>query len=968
MPVLVLAEDVWDGAPPETATKTLQKYVWALRRALGPALLRTTAGGYALDADDDALDSRRFKRLLASGETAAALDLWRGPALADLPDLAFTAAERSRLEELRIVALERSLEADLRAGRHDAAVPRLTELAERHPLRERICGLLMLGLYRSGRQVEALQAFQRHRRRLAGELGIDPADDLVVLESAILRHDPGLDLPSPFPAGIGSRCNLRPPVSSFVGREDDVRRVAGALREHRVVTLIGPGGVGKTRLAVETAAGAAADFPGGVWLTDLAAVTDAALVADTVARTLSVGEQPGQDIEDTVVAALQNRDRLLLLLDNCEHLVDSSAALADRIARTCPAVRTLATSRRPLGVDGECVLPVAPLKDGDACRLFADRARLTGTPRDEAVAPHLARICHSLDGLPLALELAAGQLRVLGPDELAARLDQRLRFVSRRFDAPARHRTLRDVAAWSAGLLPAATQRFFARLGVFATTLTLDAAAAVCGADDDSLSHVTTLVDHSLLVREPGPFPHVRYRLLDTLQLFALERLREAGEEEDARRAHARFFLSLLEDAGPRLLGPEEGAWAQRVEAEEPNLHAALVWAADHDSVLALRLGLAMWPYWDLRWRERTALAHFTSVLGAAGEVPDDLRAWALTAMASLGANPGEARLATVRASEAAALFRRLGDVRGLAHALVALGSAQGNEGALDAADRAIDEALPLARRLGDGTLVAQALSFRSFVATRRGDHRLADELGRAELAAWIALGSRRGEATALRHVANTARYLGDLDEAARLCERALAIWREVGDTASVAHVQNTLGDVARLRGDLDAAQRLHELAFAERRRFGDRRCSASTYKNLAAIAAVRGDHPTSATLLHDAVRLRVELGDYAGLAECFDALAADLAATGHPADAVVLLAAAEQRRTASRSVASAEEEAVRSQVLAAGVPQLSDRRRAELRQQGLRLDQDEAVAVALAARLAAARPAAEPLRSPLPG
>jgi predicted ATPase/DNA-binding SARP family transcriptional activator len=959
----VLADDVWDGAPPGTATKTLQKYVWGLRQGLGPGLLRTSGGGYTLDAEDDALDARRFERLLGAGEAATALALWRGAALADLPDLAFVAAERSRLEELRVVAVERSLEADLRAGRHDAVVPRLAELSERHPLRERLCGLLMLGLYRSGRQVEALQAFQRHRRRLAEELGVDPAADLVALESAILRHDPGLDLPSARSTGAPPG-NLRPPVSSFVGRDAELRRIAGALREHRLVTLIGPGGVGKTRLAVEVGALVRQEQPGGVWLVDLAAVTDPGLVGEQLAGALSIGEQPGQDIEDTVVAALQHHEGLLLLLDNCEHLFERCARLADRIARTCPAVRTLATSRRPLGVDGECVLPVAPLSDHDACRLFADRAGLAGTPRDEVVGPHLAPICRSLDGLPLALELAAGQLRVLGPDELAARLDQRLRFPSGRFDSPPRQRTLRDMVGWSAGLLPAATQRFFARLGVFATTLTLDAATAVCG-DDDVLPHVSTLVDHSLLVREPGPPPAVRYRLLDTLRLFALERLRESGEEEAARRAHARFYLRVLEEAGPRLLGPDERAWARRIEAEEPNLHAALAWATERDHTLALRLGVALWPYWEVRWRERSALAHFTTVLAAAGEdVPDDLRAWALTAMAALGANPGEARLATVRAGRAAALFRRLGDVRGLAHALVALGSAQGNEGALDAADRALDEALVLARRLGEGTLVAQALNFRSFVATRRGDLRLADELGRAELAAWIALGSRRGEATALRHVANTARYLGDLDEATRLCERALALWREMGDSAAVAHVQNTLADVARLRGDLDGALRLHEQALEELRRIGDRRCTASTAKNRAAIAAARGDHRASATLLLEAVRLRVELGDYAGLAECFDALAADLAATGQHNDAVVLLAAAEQRRAASGSVASPEEAAVRGRAEEAVGGSLPATRRAELRRRGLRLGQDEAVAFALTVG-SAGRPAGDPVRTP---
>jgi predicted ATPase/DNA-binding SARP family transcriptional activator len=944
VPVDVLVDDVWDDDPPPTATKTLQKYVSGLRAALGADVVRTAGRGYGLDVPDEALDAVRFQRLLAAGDDAGALTLWRGPVLADLPGLRFAAVERTRLDELRLTAVERGLAAELDAGRTAEALPRLAELCGRYPLRERLTGLLMLALYRSGRQVEALQVFATHRHRLVDEVGVDPDDELTALEAAILRHDPGLDLPAPAPA----RGNLRAPVSTFVGRSAEVAAVADGLPRHRLLTLVGPGGVGKTRVAVEAGGRLAAEFPAGIWWVDLAAIDDPGLVAHAVATTLSVSAEPGQDDEDTVVAALGHRERLLLMLDNCEHLLDRCAALADRIVRSSPTVALLATSRRPLGVDGEYVLPVGPLGAVDAYRLFADRVQQAGTAPDEATHPQLERISSSLDGLPLALELAAAQLRVLGPAELAARLDDRLRFASTRFDAPARQRTLQDMAAWSSGLLPAATQRFFARLGVFATTLPFDAAEAV-GGEPDALAQVSALVDHSLLVRDPGPACTVRYRLLDTLRLFALDRLRAAGAEQATRRAHVEFYRALAESAAPHLYGPDEVAWAARLEEEEPNLHAALAWAGEHDLVLALRLAVALWPYWDVQWRERFAVARFTALLAAPGaaEVPDDVRAWALTAMADLGTNPGEARLATGWAREAVALFQRLGDRRGLALALATLGAAQSNEGACDAADTTLSEAIALARGLGEQTMIARGLYFQAFAARRRGDQERSVELSREEIRTWQAIGSRRGEATALRHLAVSLVQQGHTVEGARLCRRALALWEDLGDAASVAHVQTTLADIARLDGDLDDAARRYAEAFVELRRVGDRRCTASTYKNLAAIAAARGQHDRSARLLADAVRVRSELGDSAGLAECFDGLAEDLAVSGRTEDALVLRAAADQRRALSGVAATDEDCATRRRAEAA-VPAIPAPRRAELEGRGRAMSVDEAVAFAV--------------------
>jgi predicted ATPase/DNA-binding SARP family transcriptional activator len=900
VPVDVLIDDVWCGDPPPTATKTLQKYVSELRKSLGPSLVQTSGRGYSIDIDDGAVDARRFELLLSAGDYEDALSLWRGEPLADLPDVAFAVVERSRLNELRLVAAERRLESELRSGRHLEAIAQLAELAEQHPVREGICGLLMLALYRSGRQAEALAVLQRHRRRLADEIGLDPAEELVALERAILRHDPSLDPPAPTGvAGTRPVGNLRLPVSLFVGRDDERRRVADALRTGRLVMLVGPGGVGKTRLATEVGGQLMPSYPGGVWLIDLAGLTGPNLIAHHVMVTLGVGDQPGQDDDETLVAALEHRHPLMLVFDNCEHLIERCASLVDRIVRRGGNARVLATSRHPLGVDGERVIPVAPLSDPEACQLFVDRARRAGATQEDAASSAVAGICRSLDGLPLALELAAVQVRALGPVAVAARLDERLRFVSRRIDSPSRHRTLRNMLAWSHDLLPSPTQRVFARLGVFATTLTIEAATAVCG-EDDALEHITTLADHSLLVRESGATDTPRFRLLDTVRLFALDMLDATGEVDTARQAHAEFYLQFVTAAAPRLVGPDEGTWVDRIEAEEPNLHAALAWAADRDRVLALRLGIALWPYWDLQSRERHAVRYLSSVLDADDPlVPAGLRAWALTAMAELGANSGEARLATRWADEAVCLFRADRDEGGLSAALIAAGSAYGNQGSSDAAAVALAEGMPIAARFGESARFARGLHFQSFVAIRSGDYSRAERLSREEYAAWSALGSHRRAASALRHIAVALQYHGELERAKQLCERALATWRDFGDAAAIAHAQTTLADITRRSGGLEAAQHLYEDAMVEFRAIGDRRCTASTYKNLALIAAARGDHPRSTAQLREAVRLRHELGDYGGLAECFEGLAADLTAMGRPADAAPLFAAAEHARGA---------------------------------------------------------------------
>jgi predicted ATPase/DNA-binding SARP family transcriptional activator len=916
-----IIDDVWDGCPPATAAKTLQKYVSELRKLSPDIALRTTAGGYVLDVGDDAVDAQHFERMVDTGRYDDALALWRGAVLTDLPDLAFVDPERARLEELRLFAIESRLEHDLERGRHGAVIGELTELVEAHPLRETLTSLLMLALYRSGRQVEALRAFERHRRHLADEVGVAPAAAVRQLEDAILRHDPGIDLPPPAATQTPQLCgNLPITLTSFIGRSDELDDVARVVAEHRLVTLTGPGGVGKTRLALELGTRVASRFPGGVWAVDLAGV-DGSDLGTAMASALAVDVRHGEHDIPTIVTALAHRPASLIVLDNCEHLVESLARVAVALLGASAHVRVLATSRRPLGVDGEFVRPLQPLPAGDAALLFADRARLTGAGDGEVSQRQALEICAQLDGLPLAIELAASQLRVMSADDVIGHLADQLDFHGPALEASPRQRTLGDMVRWSYELLPAATRRTFARLGVFASSLTLTAAERVC-ADDHAdrrrvLGNITALIDHSLLVREHTSPRSSRYRLLETLRLFALDRLADLGLEHSTRRTHAEFFLELAEQGSGELYGTREQAWRRRLEIEEPNLHAALAWTGDHDPTLALRLAVAMWPYWEVRWRERQGVGYIERLLGRDVEFPTDVRAWALTAAAAMGGNAGEARATVPRATAAVEAQRAAGDELGLAEALAALGLALGNQGRLDDADGVLAEGLHVARRVGDLQLLARLLDRAGFIAGRRGDHARAAEVNREELAAMTALGSRRGEATALRHLAISLQHLGDIDEAAALCRRALEIWKDLDDPAATAHVQTTLADIARVSGDLPGAARIYRAALVELRAIGDDRCRASTYKNLGTIAVQRGELDRAAALFREGLALRYQLGDEAGLAEILEAMAGISEADGRDEEAATLVAAASGLRGRTGSTASAAEIDAAARVLA---------------------------------------------------
>jgi predicted ATPase/DNA-binding SARP family transcriptional activator len=590
-----LALALWGEEAPRAAVKTVHVHLSRLRAALGPeALLTTTSAGYRLRVQPDELDLERFERLAEEGrgalaasepERAAALlrealELWRGPPLADVQLERFAPAEIARLEELRLAAIESCTDAELAAGRHTLLVGELQRLVAAHPSRERLAEQLMLALYRCGRQADALAAFQATRAHLTRELGLEPGPALRALQAEILEQAPGLaaarrEAPA---AAHWTPPALPLPSTPMVGREREIAELTSLLErdEVRLATLTGPGGVGKTRVALAAARALTARLP-ATWV-DLAAVARAADVASAIAAALAVTPLPGEEPPATLRRFLAER-RLLLVIDNFEHVLPA-AELIGELLSTCPGLTVLTTSRGTLDLRAEHRVVLEPLPLRDAAELFAAAARRQDSrfERDTVAAATIDRICERLDRLPLAIELAAARTTLLSLENLAVRLDRSLSDLrSGARDAPDRQQTLQATLEWSCGLLDADQQRAFARLAVFAGGCTLAAAESVCGARLDTLE---VLADRSLLTTDAGE----RYRMLKTIREYATQRLEQSGEADEIRRLHHQYFARLI-DAETLPTSPLSWPTVPASSAfthERENIMAALSWALKH--------------------------------------------------------------------------------------------------------------------------------------------------------------------------------------------------------------------------------------------------------------------------------------------------------------------------------------------------------------------------------------------------
>jgi predicted ATPase/DNA-binding SARP family transcriptional activator len=667
-----VVDELWGERPPPTAHKLVQTYVWQLRKLLGEAL-RTRAPGYELAITPEQLDRGRFEDLLARGqeeltagdaERAAetltdALALWRGVALCDVELHGFARQEAESLELQRVAAQEARIDAELALGRDAELIAELEGLVAAHPYRETPRAQLMLALYRCGRQAEALDAYTQTRRRLHQDLGLEPTPRLQELQQAILRHDASL---APTPSQPAA---LPVPATRLIGRARELSNLQRLLRRRdvRLVTVTGAGGSGKTRLALEAAAQLASEFEHGAFFVDLAPLADPSLLVAALAQGIGVRERADQPLTETLTRFLADK-QALILLDNFEHLLAAAADVATVLA-TAPRLKLLVTTRARLRLSGEWELPLAPLDEADAVELFTARAQQASI--DFQPDDTIALICRRIDCLPLAIELAAPQLRVISTDQLLDRLEHRLAALGHGpTDLPSRQQTLRTTLDWSYNLLPDADQNLLARLSVFAGGFTARAAAAVAEASFEGLA---TLLEYNLLRRQGE-----RFSMLETIREYALERLDDLDDGDELHTQHAEYFLELAEEATPELKGPRQAWWFDRLEADHDNLRAALAWSIGRNVTQALRLTIALWSFWRSRSYLSEARRWLDAALAQHAKHEPQLRARALEAASDLTGSQGDFERALLLADESGTLYRQIRDERRLARALVLQG------------------------------------------------------------------------------------------------------------------------------------------------------------------------------------------------------------------------------------------------------------------------------------------------------
>jgi predicted ATPase/DNA-binding SARP family transcriptional activator len=999
VPAASLIDRLWDGDPPEGARGALQSMISRLRGVLGE-VIESHPAGYRLAVDRGEVDALAFEELAAHGARALAGDdparasailrqglaLWRGPALAGLPASGPITGIAARLEERRRSATADRVEADLAAATSaDAAglTAELRALVAEDPLAERPRALLMRALYLAGRQADALAVYADAREQLTAQLGVDPSPQLEQVYLGVLRRslpaarppasaapstgsDSGVSRPAAAPSTVVPPTTLRVPLTPLVGRDNQLAQLEALTGENRLVTLTGPGGVGKTRLAAEVAGRMAARADGEVWLVDLAPLIDpgdvpyAALTAAGIRDgLLGGGAEPGQVAEPDparrLVSGLRERSGLLVL-DNCEHLIEAVAGLADAVLSGCPGIRILAASREALGITGETVFPVPPLPAAASVQLLADRARAVrpGFAVTGANAADVAGICRVLDGMPLAIELAAARLRVMSPAQLTARLGDRFAVLTggSRTALP-RHQTLRAVVEWSWDLLAKPERVLARRLAALPAGLTLGVAEGTCadepgdpGGDlpaDAVLDALTGLADKSFLTvdAEAGD-SEPRYRMLDTIRAYCQERLAQADEEDGVRDRMCGYYLALAETADPQLRTGGQRPWFGVLAAESRNMQAALRWAAERgDAGTALRLGTALAWYWYLCGQrgDCAALARAALAADAAGPQRDDHATTEARGVCAVVAASADWDLQPAAELVNAAVAAAAADPSGrLPHPLVVYAQTQAirfggdGDGALELLARYLDAADPWT---GAAARMESAVILRSL-----GRVEEASLYCDAAVAAFREIGEGWGTAMALMLRAELDKTAGEFGCAIAALEEASAAGRRLGTPDN--NVTWLYSDLAWLRartGDYSAAHEAADLADQNARAHGDsghylrlvraelawreghlteaiRLCEdvlreggtgLSPWVPLRPLAAARlgvltlaaGDTARGMALLRDALGMAAAGGDRPATATAVEGLAAAALRTEAPKRAAALLGAADSIRGA---------------------------------------------------------------------
>jgi predicted ATPase/DNA-binding SARP family transcriptional activator len=911
VPLRTICDGLWGDEPPRSAANSVQVYVSRLRKVLGADLpLTMVARGYRLEVPPETIDVVLFERLAADGGSAlergdpaaavitlrAALDLRRGPPLPEFAEIPFAGAECARINRVVRLAEENHAEARLAAGQHRELVGDLERLVELDPFSERCWGLLMTALYRCGRQADALAAYQRARRILIEQLGIEPGPELRRIEAAVLAQSL-----APADAHVSSmrgRVNLPSRAASFVGRDREVAELEQLMATARLVMLTGPGGCGKTSLAIALARATAGSYADGLWFVDLAPLGSPDQVPGAVCNALGVRQPPGRTLVQTA-AEYVGHQNALVILDNCEHVLGASREVAEAMLRAGPAVKVLATSREHSGLPGEVIWQVPPLADSDAVRLFTERAE-SALPSFRLGAQSKSvvnGICRRLDCIPLAIELAAARVSALSPEQIAARMDDALSFLGRRpASAIARQRTLRATLDWSYGLLSVPECRLLARLAVFAGGFTLEAAETVGPCDEvpaqDVVDLFTRLVDKSLVTRvgsgETDREP--RYRLLETIRQYAWARLAEQDSDETARvrSDHAVYHLELAEKIEPNLYLAGSRPWFDRADAEHDNFNAALEWSfgGGPDADIGPRLVAALAWAWFIDGRIGEGRAWADHALGVTDGQRTLVRGRALLAGAALASAQSDLDHQAQLAAEAISLGDELGSAFLSAAGLDWLGLARWAQGNLEEAVTLLEKAAGLHASHGNKWYEA--------ACSAELGRALADSGRPGEARQMLDLGVRRarrlGEDAALGFTLDAralfALKCGELDTAAEMIGEAVSHYRASGYLEGLASGLNTQAFAAIGRGDPASASACLAEALAACRRLGHLGGAATALAGLARVADMTGNAARAAEFCAAAATLRAQAG--AGLAgpeqASLDELASRLAAQLGPA------------------------------------------------------------------------------------
>ncbi len=906
-----LAEALWPTSIPSYPAGALQSQLSRLRKRLGDAgsWIETTSAGYRLVAPADRVDALRFERLVRDARRTEdahaalafldeALSMWRGRAHLEVADHPAIAPEATRLDEERSDSVELRAEILLCLDRPgDATTAMQAHIAEQ-PFRERPVMILMRALTQQGRQADALAHFDKFRRLLDEELGLEPSPELRAVERSVLSHD---EASAPIAATVGI------PGNSFIGRDAEIGKTMFLLDRGRLATITGPGGVGKTRMALHVAAALSSGYPDGVYLCELARVTARAAVAAEVAATLHVEERTDRSLLDRLIEFLQTK-HALLVIDNCEHLSPDVGRLITGVITRTPFVDVLATSRERLGVEGEQLVPLGPLATppwddpaGASVLLFADRARAVRPDfaLDEDDIAAVCELCRRLDGLPLAIELAAAQAMSRTPAEILAALSDRFLELADERRVVERHRSLDAVFGWSYGLLDEAEQAVFERLAMFVGGWTAAAAHQVADASD---AVVAALVERSLVTAQHAGGA-TRFAMLELVRQYAIARLEEHGALRDARERHAAWAVAFAEAADAGIRGRDEIAWLRAWEAELPNLRAAQLWCFENDPVGSVRLAGALYNYIRVgapsevfTWAEDCVSRFYPEVFH-----PRLSSAFASAALGSCLRGD----LAAAQPLAAAGIAVAVDDPADARFAWTALGDTENFLGNFEQALPHYDEAIELAREVGDHYHLAVSMCDRAMSLA----------------------------------------YLGHFDEALEECEALAPVVALADNPSLTAHADYTNGEVRIDHAPLEALPYLRR-SVAAARRIGDRLLMGLAGLSAVSCEARVGDQDKALVQYGELIDHWHRAGAWNMQWATLRTLIELLVRVGRDADAAVLYGAMHASPTAP-PVAGADKARI-GEAVATARSRLSGERFETLRADGARLSDNEAVAFAL--------------------